>query len=183
MPTLRFWKPYGVMTSFTDPKGRPTLADYIKVPGVYPAGRLDFDSEGLLLLTSNGTLQARLTHPRHYHPKTYIAQVERVPTLEALAQLRNGLVLADGPTRPTKVRLLDGEPDLPPRPVPIRFRKEIPTAWIEITLTEGRNRQVRRMTAAVGFPTLRLVRISSGPIGLEGLSPGEWDELDEKKLG
>lgn len=177
MPTLRLWKPYGVLTQFTDADGRPTLGDYVKVPGVYPAGRLDQDSEGLLLLTDDGRLQARLTHPRHHHPKTYLAQVEGIPDDEAIDRLRKGLELKDGRTLPAKVALESEEPDLPPRPVPIRYRASVPTSWLRLTITEGRNRQVRRMTAAVGFPTLRLVRIASGPVTLEGLQPGEWDEL------
>jgi 23S rRNA pseudouridine2457 synthase len=182
MPTLRFWKPYGVLTQFTDADGRPTLADYVKVPGVYPAGRLDQDSEGLLVLTDDGGLQARLTHPRHHHPKTYLAQVERVPDAEALDRLRRGVDLKDGRTLPAEVELLSDEPDLPPRTVPIRYRAQIPTAWIRIVITEGRNRQVRRMTAAVGYPTLRLVRVASGPIDLEGLQPGEWRELTFEEM-
>jgi 23S rRNA pseudouridine2457 synthase len=177
MPTLRFWKPYGVLTQFTDSEGRATLADYVTVPGVYPAGRLDQDSEGLLLLTDDGVLQARLTHPRHHHPKTYLAQVEGIPSEDALEGLRKGVDLKDGKTLPATVLLEDGEPDLPARPVPIRYRANIPTRWLRITITEGRNRQVRRMTAAVGHPTLRLVRVDSGPVTLEGLAPGEWEEL------
>lgn len=171
---IRFWKPYGVLTQFTDAQGRPTLADYIGVAGVYAAGRLDLDSEGLLLLTDSGFLQARLTDPAFDHPKTYLVQVERVPDAAALERLRTGVVLRDGRTRPAKVELLDAPPDLPERPVPIRYRKTVPTAWLRMTITEGRKRQVRRMTAAVGCPTLRLVRIAIGPITLDGLSPGEW---------
>lgn len=175
--TLRFWKPYGVLTQFTDQEGRATLADYVPVPGVYPAGRLDQDSEGLLLLTDDGALQARLTQPRHHHPKTYLAQVEGVPSSSSLEQLRAGVELKDGRTLPATVSLEEGEPDFPARPVPIRYRANIPTSWVRITITEGRNRQVRRMTAAVGHPTLRLVRVASGPVTLEGLAPGEWEEL------
>ena len=174
---LRFWKPYNVLTQFTDPQGRPTLADYITLPGVYAAGRLDHDSEGLLLLTDSGALNARLTQPQFAHPRTYWAQVERIPDEAALKQLRDGLDLKDGYTRPAQVRLIE-TPDLPERPVPIRFRKNVPTAWVELTLTEGRNRQVRRMTAAVGHPTLRLVRWAIGPITLAGLQPGQWALLD-----
>ncbi|MGV3613930.1 MAG: pseudouridine synthase [Fimbriimonas sp.] len=177
MPTLRFWKPYGVLTQFTDGEGRPTLRDFIDVPRVYPAGRLDQDSEGLLLLTDDGVLQARLTHPRHHHPKTYLAQVEGIPDAEDLRRLRQGVDLKDGRTLPAEAKLEAQEPDLPPRPVPIRYRANIPTSWIRLTITEGRNRQVRRMTAAVGHPTLRLVRVASGPVTLEGLAPGEWEEL------
>ncbi len=175
---LKFFKPYDVLTQFTDEGGRATLKDYVPIPGVYPVGRLDRDSEGLLLLTDDGSLAHRLTDPRHEHPKTYLAQVEKVPDQAALDALRRGVVLADGPTRPVEAELLEGEPDLPERPVPIRFRKNVPTAWVRLVLREGRNRQVRRMTAAVGFPTLRLVRVAVGPITLDGLRPGEWRELD-----
>ena len=177
LTVIRFWKPYQVLTKFTDEENRPTLSDYITLKGVYPAGRLDYDSEGLLLLTDSGPLNARLTQPRFEHPRTYLVQVERVPTDEALQQLGDGVQLKDGWTRPAQVRLLDEPPDLPERSVPVRFRKSVPTAWLELTLTEGRNRQVRRMTAAVGFPTLRLVRWSIGPITLAGLAPGEWATL------
>lgn len=175
---LRFWKPYGVMPHFTDQAGRPTLADYITLPNVYAAGRLDLDSEGLLLLSDDGALIQRLTHPRFEHPRTYWVQVERVPDEAALERLRKGIDLNDGHTRPAKARLID-PPDLPERPVPIRFRKNVPTAWLELTLTEGRNRQVRRMTAAVGHPTLRLVRWAIGAITLASLQPGQWEALDE----
>ncbi|HWO04889.1 MAG TPA: pseudouridine synthase [Methylomirabilota bacterium] len=169
-------KPFGVLCQFTDPGGRPTLADYVAVPRVYPAGRLDHDSEGLLLLTDDGALQARLADPRHHVEKVYWVQVERVPNEDALARLRAGLVLKDGPTRPARARLIDEPPGLWAREPPIRWRATIPTAWVEIGLTEGRNRQVRRMTAAVGFPALRLIRVAVGPYGLGGLRPGEWRE-------
>jgi 23S rRNA pseudouridine2457 synthase len=169
-------KPFGVLCQFTDPDGRPTLADHVRVPNVYPAGRLDADSEGLLLLTDDGALQARLADPRHHVEKIYWVQVERVPTEDALAQLRAGLPLKDGPTRPARARLIDEPADLWPRDPPIRKRAAIPTAWVEIVLTEGRNRQVRRMTAAVGFPALRLIRAGVGAYGLGGLRPGEWRE-------
>jgi pseudouridine synthase len=175
---LRFWKPYGVLTQFTDKEGRPTLADYINVPGVYAAGRLDHDSEGLLLLTDSGSLNARLTDPKYAHPRTYWAQVERLPDEAALQRLRDGVDLNDGRTHPAQARLI-ATPDLPERPVPIRYRKNVPTAWLELTLTEGRNRQVRRMTAAVGHPTLRLVRWAIGAVTLAGLQPGQWEMLDE----
>jgi pseudouridine synthase len=174
---LKFWKPYGVLTKFTDAEGRPTLADHVDVPGVYPIGRLDRDSEGLLLLTDDGGLAHRLTDPRFAHPRTYAVQVERVPSSDALAQLTRGVVLSDGPTRPAVARLLDAEPTFPDRDPPIRHRLSVPTAWITLTLTEGRNRQVRRMTAAVGHPTLRLVRVAVGDIGLDGLEPGTWHAL------
>jgi len=174
---IAFHKPYDVLTQFTDAAGRATLKDFIPVPGVYPVGRLDRDSEGLLLLTDDGGLAHRLTDPRFGHPRTYLAQIERVPGLEALAALRRGLLLADGPTRPAEAFLLPEPPALPDRPVPIRLRKNVPTAWLRLVLREGRNRQVRRMTAAVGHPTLRLVRIAIGPISLGDLAPGCWRDL------
>jgi pseudouridine synthase len=182
MQLIRFWKPYNVLTKFTDAEGRPTLADYINVPDIYAAGRLDMDSEGLLLLTDSGGISTRLTDPAFAHPRTYWAQVERVPDEEALRKLREGVKVQDYVTRPAKARLID-PPDIPERPVPIRYRASIPTAWLELTLTEGRNRQVRRMTAAVGHPTLRLVRWSVGEITLEGLQPGEWQPLSEREAG
>lgn len=159
-------------------QGRPTLADYINIPGVYAAGRLDHDSEGLLLLTDSGPLNARLTQPQYAHPRTYWAQIERIPGEAALQRLRDGVDLKDGRTRPANVRLID-TPDLPERPIPIRFRKNVPTAWLEITITEGRTRQVRRMTAVVGHPTLRLMRWAIAPVTLAGLQPGQWEMLDE----
>jgi 23S rRNA pseudouridine2457 synthase len=166
-----------VLTQFTDAEGRATLKDFIAVPGVYPVGRLDRDSEGLLLLTDDGRLAHRLTDPRFEHPKTYLVQVEREPGPEALDALRRGVVLGDGPTRPAEVELLASAPALPERPVPIRFRKNVPTAWLRLTIREGRNRQVRRMTAAVGHPTLRLVRVAVGPVPLGDLVPGAWCDL------
>jgi 23S rRNA pseudouridine2457 synthase len=149
----------------------------VPVPGVYPVGRLDRDSEGLLLLTDDGRLAHRLTDPKYGHPRTYLAQVERVPEAKAIEALRRGVVLSDGPTRPAEVDLLAEAPPLPERPVPIRFRKNVPTAWLRLVLREGRNRQVRRMTAAVGHPTLRLVRVAIGPILLGDLPPGHWRDL------
>ncbi len=179
--TIKFWKPYGIHTKFTDPEGRPTLADYIDIPNIYPIGRLDHDSEGLLLISDDKRLTARLLDPERGHPRTYWAQVERIPDESALDQLRAGVKLSiDGKpytTRPAVVELLPAEPDLPPRPVPIRFRLNVPTAWIALTITDGKNRQVRRMTAAVGFPTLRLVRVAMAGITLDGLAPGEWRAL------
>lgn len=179
-PTLiRFWKPYGVLTKFTDDENRPTLADYIKLPNIYAAGRLDMDSEGLLLLTDCGTLNHRLTDPKYEHPRTYWVQVERIPDDDALNQLRQGVVIKGGKTRPAQVRRIN-PPNIPERSVPIRYRKNVPDCWLELTITEGRNRQVRRMTAAVGHPTLRLVRWAIGSITLDGLQPGEWQPLDDK---
>jgi 23S rRNA pseudouridine2457 synthase len=180
--TIAFNKPYGLLPCFTDPDGRPTLADYVDLPGVYAAGRLDLDSEGLLLLTSDGRLAHYITDPQHKLPKVYLAQIERIPNEEALAQLREGVVLNGKKTRPAEVRLLPGDPQLPDRPVPIRFRKNVPTAWVEMTLREGLNRQVRRMTAAVGHPTLRLVRVAIGPVVLGELQPGAWRDLTSREI-
>lgn len=180
--TLVFNKPYDVLPCFTDPDGRPTLSDYVEVPGVYAAGRLDRDSEGLLLLTSDGALAHSITDPQHHLPKIYLAQVELVPDEAALERLRSGVMLSGKRTRPALVRVLREEPHLPDRPVPIRFRKNVPTAWLELTLYEGMNRQVRRMTAAVGHPTLRLVRVAIGPITLGNLQPGRWRELTSHEV-
>jgi 23S rRNA pseudouridine2457 synthase len=152
------------------------------IPGVYAAGRLDLDSEGLLLLTSNGTLAHYITDPQHKLTKVYLAQVERIPNEEALVQLRKGVVLNGKKTRPAEVRLLPDDPQLPDRTVPIRFRKNVPTAWVEIMLHEGLNRQVRRMTAAVGYPTLRLIRVAIGPIVLGDLQPGQWRDLTSSEI-
>ncbi|PJF42570.1 MAG: pseudouridine synthase [Phototrophicales bacterium] len=174
---IRFYKPYGVLSKFTDTEGRPTLADYIDVPQVYAAGRLDKDSEGLMILTNHKRLSTRLTEPRFAHPRTYWVQVERIPDQAALRQLEQGVEIGDYRTKPSIVRLLEEPPDLPPREPPIRFRKSVPTAFIELTLFEGKNRQVRRMTAAVGHPTLRLIRIAIGPITLDGLAVGQWADL------
>ena len=169
-------KPYGVLSQFTDaksPSPRPTLSVLGLPPGVYPAGRLDRDSEGLLLLTDDGQLQARVADPRHKMEKTYWAQVEGDPSEADLDPLRRGVQLADGPTRPAKARRID-PPSLWPRDPPIRVRQTVPDAWIEVRISEGRNRQVRRMTAAVGLPTLRLVRCRIGDWTVDGLAPGEW---------
>lgn len=168
-------KPYRVLCQFTAADGRPTLAGYVDVPGVYPAGRLDADSEGLVVLTADGRLQARIADPRHKLPKTYWVQVEGTPGAAALQALARGVVLADGPTLPARARVLPA-PAVWPRDPPIRVRRAIPTAWLELTLREGRNRQVRRMTAAVGLPTLRLIRWAIGPWSLAGLAPGQWRE-------
>ena len=174
---ILFNKPYGVLCQFTD-RGtppRPTLAGFDLPPRVYPAGRLDFDSEGLLLLTDDGALAHRLTDPGHKQAKTYQVQVEGIPTLAQLAALRDGIVLKDGPTRPAQARQI-APPALWPRQPPIRERRHIPTAWLELAIREGRNRQVRRMTAAVGLPTLRLVRVAIGPWQLGALEPGTWTD-------
>ncbi|MCB1866842.1 MAG: pseudouridine synthase [Chromatiales bacterium] len=166
-------KPFGVLCQFTDPNGRATLADFVQAPGVYAAGRLDRDSEGLLVLTDDGALQHRLADPRHKLWKTYLVQVEGEPSDHALEQLRAGVDLSDGPTRRARaVRI--APPGLWPRDPPVRFRRNIPTAWIELAIREGRNRQIRRMTAAVGLPTLRLVRTAVGPYRLGDLAPGQW---------
>jgi 23S rRNA pseudouridine2457 synthase len=182
---ILFYKPYGVLSQFTDNPGetqRCTLKKYISVPAVYPVGRLDWDSEGLLLLTNHGQLQHRLSHPRFQHPRTYWVQVERIPDADALRQLQEGVIIDDYRTRPTKVQMLSVEPQLPPRNPPIRFRKNVPTAWLAMTLTEGRNRQVRRMTAKVGYPTLRLVRVAIAGLSLEKLQPGQWRDLTPEEL-
>jgi 23S rRNA pseudouridine2457 synthase len=182
---ILFYKPYDVLTQFTDNSSetkRSTLKDYIPIPNIYAVGRLDRDSEGLLLLTDDGPLQHRLSDPKFAHPRTYWVQVERIPDAGAIAALQTGVTIQDYRTRSAKVQLLSAEPALPPREPPIRFRKNVPTAWLEMTLTEGRNRQVRRMTAAVGFPTLRLVRSAIGHLRLEGLKPGEWRELTQADL-
>ena len=166
-------KPYGVLSQFTDAEGRPTLSSCVPLRGVYPAGRLDFDSEGLLLLTDDGALQAQISSPRHKMPKTYWVQVEGDITDEALARLRQGVTLRDGPTQPAEALRIE-PPELWERDPPVRYRAAIPTSWLALTITEGRNRQVRRMTAAVGFPTLRLVRVAIGPWRLDGLATGQY---------
>lgn len=169
-------KPFQVMCQFTDEAGRKTLADYVNVPGVYAAGRLDYDSEGLLLLTNVGWLQHLIAEPRYKLPKTYLVQVERVPDASALRQLSKGVLLKDGMTKPAVVELIE-PPNVWERVPPIRERKNVPTAWLRMTITEGRNRQVRRMTAAVGHPTLRLIRERIGNWSLGDLQPGEWREV------
>ena len=173
---ILFNKPYGVMSQFTDVRSetvRPTLSAFIDVPGVYPAGRLDLDSEGLLLLTDDGRLQSRIADPKFKTPKTYLVQVEGDPQEAALEQLRRGVRLKDGMTLPAQAKRID-PPDLWPRDPPVRFRKSVPDCWIELTIREGRNRQVRRMTAAVGHPTLRLVRWRIGDWSIDAMQPGEW---------
>jgi 23S rRNA pseudouridine2457 synthase len=187
---LVFYKPYGVLSQFTDDGGRllsqtasrSTLKDFISIPDVYPVGRLDWDSEGLVLLTDDGRLQHRLSDPQYGHPRTYWVQVERIPDDSACDLLAAGIEIQNYRTKPARVKLLTVEPELPPREPPIRDRQNIPTAWLELTLTEGKNRQVRRMTAAVGFPTLRLVRVAIGDLSLEGLSLGEWRELTDREV-
>ncbi|MEH2129882.1 MAG: rRNA large subunit pseudouridine synthase E [Nostoc sp.] len=178
-----FYKPYGVLSQFTkDAPTHSTLKDYIDVPDVYPVGRLDWDSEGLLLLTNNGQLQHRLAHPHFGHKRTYWVQVERIPDAYAIKKLQTGVEIQDYRTQPAEVRLLTEETQLPERIPPIRFRKNVPTAWLEMTLTEGKNRQVRRMTAAVGFPTLRLVRVSIAHLQLDNLQLGQWRDLKGSEL-
>ena len=176
-PLILLNKPWGVLSQFTDKEGRPTLASLLQAPGFRPAGRLDADSEGLLVLCADGALHARIASPRHKLPKTYLVQVEGEIDEQAIARLRGGVVLNDGPARALRAARI-AEPALWPRDPPVRYRAKIPTSWLSITLTEGRNRQVRRMTAAVGFPTLRLVRWQTGPWTLEGIGPGEHRRIE-----
>ncbi len=177
------YKPYGVICQFSGEKERPTLAQFGPFPkDLYPAGRLDTDSEGLVLLTNDGPLIHRLLDPRFRHPRTYLVQVERIPDAASLEELQKGVVVEGKKTLPTEVKLLETEPDLPPRPIPIRFRKNVPTCWLELTIREGRNRQVRKMTAAIGHPTLRLIRIAIGSLRLAGLQPGEHRELTQEEV-
>jgi 23S rRNA pseudouridine2457 synthase len=175
-------KPFQVLTQFTSTDGKTTLKDLLDAPGMYPAGRLDYDSEGLVLLTNWNTLQTRLADPRWKAPKTYLVQVEGEATEAALDPLRRGVRLSDGMTLPAKAGVIAEPPWLWPRHPPIRERKSIPTSWISLTLREGRNRQVRRMTAAVGLPTLRLIRWSVGPWTLDGLAPGAWRAVDDAEV-
>lgn len=174
---ILFNKPFRVMSQFSPSDDKQTLADFIDIPGVYPAGRLDYDSEGLLLLTDDGALQHRIAHPRHKQPKTYWVQVEGVASDAQINTLRRGVELNDGPTLPAQVLQIE-QPALWERNPPIRVRQSIPTCWLEIVISEGRNRQVRRMTAAVGLPTLRLVRVAIGDWALDTLQPGEWRRLE-----
>lgn len=177
-------KPYRVLSDLGDSEGRATVADYVPIPGVYAAGRLDYDSEGLLLLTDDNWLLHRLTHPRYDHPKTYLALVEGIPDEQALAQLAGGVVVKGHRTKPAEVELLTGsrEPQVPPRSVPAQQGANVPTAWLRIVLREGRKRQIRHMTAAVGHPTLRLIRTAIGSIRLNDLAPGEWRDLTRDEL-
>ncbi|WP_430010134.1 pseudouridine synthase [Methylophaga lonarensis] len=172
-------KPFDVLTQFTDEQGRSTLKDYVDLVGVYPAGRLDRDSEGLVLLTDDGQLQHHISDPRHKLTKTYWVQVENIPDEAALEKLRKGIELKDGKTRPAQTRLIDEPANLWPRTPPVRFRQAIPTQWLELKISEGKNRQVRRMTAAVGFPTLRLIRYAIGPWTIDALAPGQWRAVAE----
>lgn len=182
MALLLFNKPFQVLSQFTSPEGKSTLADFLRVPQVRAAGRLDYDSEGLLLLTDEGVLQSRLADPKWKAPKRYFAQVDGEIGESALDALRNGITLNDGPTLPADAERVDEPTVLWPRTPPVRFRKEIPTSWIQLTIREGRNRQVRRMTAAVGFPTLRLIRWAVGPWTLEGLGPGTYREVPSSEI-
>jgi len=179
MRAIKFFKPFGVLTAFQDSEGRPTLKQYIPIPEVYPAGRLDLDSEGLLILSDEGRLIHLLTDPRHRIPKTYLVQVEGKVTEEALAALQRGVMVKGKKTRRCDALMIP-EPNLPPRSKPITSHGE--TSWLRLVLQEGRKRQIRHMTAAVGFPTLRLVRIAIGPVTLEGLQPGEWRDLGDEEI-
>jgi 23S rRNA pseudouridine2457 synthase len=182
MRYLIFFKPYAVLSDFADPEGRPTLADFILTPTLEPAGRLDADSEGLMLLTDDGWLAHALTDPRFKLPKTYFVQVENIPDASALQKLRRGVLVKGETTAPAEVELLPVAPELPPRAVPVREHPTIPTAWLKIVLREGKKRQIRHMTAAVGYPTLRIVRVAIGSLTLRGLAPGQWRELTSDEL-
>ncbi|MGD8976221.1 MAG: pseudouridine synthase [Gammaproteobacteria bacterium] len=182
MSVILLNKPFRVLCQFSPHEGKTTLSRFLDRPGVYPAGRLDFDSEGLLVLTGDGALQARISDPRGKLTKTYLVQVEGIPDADAMDRLRRGVEIGGRATRPARVRAVDEPEWLWPRDPPIRYRKSVPTGWLEIGLREGRNRQVRRMTAAVGHPTLRLIRWSVGPWTLDGLAPGQWREADAGDL-
>lgn len=180
--TLILNKPFGVLSKFTDGEGRPTLADYVDVPGVYAAGRLDKDSEGLIVLTSDGALQHRLSSPKYAKKKGYWVQVEGAVHPEVIDQLRDGVIIRDYKTKPAQVREISQPPALWDRTPPIRERKAIPTSWLELYISEGKNRQVRRMTASVGLPTLRLIRFSVDSLSLDGLGVGEWREVSSQEI-
>lgn len=183
MTHILFYKPYAVLSQFSPVAGKQTLKDYLSLPkDVYPVGRLDYDSEGLLLLTNDNAIKRLLTDPNSDFPKTYLAQVERIPNQVALEKIRTGVILEGKKTKPAEIELLTEEPSIPARSIPIRFRKTVPTSWIKIVLREGRNRQVRKMTAAVGHPTLRLIRIKIGTIGIDDLKPREWKELSLQQI-
>lgn len=173
---ILFNKPFRVLCQFTDDEGRPTLSNYIPVKDVYAAGRLDYDSEGLVILTSDGSLQHKISDPRHKFPKTYLVQVEGMPDEDSLGKLRKGILIKDGMTKPAKVDVIEEPRDIWPRVPPIRYRKNIPATWLRLTISEGRNRQVRRMTSFIGHPCLRLIRVKIGQWKLGGLKPGEWKE-------
>lgn len=183
MRYIIFYKPYAVLSQFSPEPGKRTLKDFLTLPkDIYPVGRLDYDSEGLLLLTNDNAIKNTLTDPKFEHPKTYLAQVERIPDADALQKLRQGVVIEKIKTKPAEAEVLKEEPALPPRSVPIRFRKNVPTSWIKLVLREGRNRQVRKMTAAVGHPTLRLVRVKIGTLDIGELNPGEWKEISLEQI-
>ena len=182
MMYILFNKPYAVLSQFMPEGGKQSLQDFDFPKNVYPVGRLDYDSEGLLLLTDDNQIKHKLTDPKFKLPKTYLVQIERIPSEESLQKLRKGVVIEGRETRPAEVRLLEKDPDLPLRSVPIRIRKNVPTAWIELTIREGRNRQVRKMTAAVGHPTLRLVRLKIGDVSLDELQPGHWKSIEKITL-
>jgi 23S rRNA pseudouridine2457 synthase len=183
MRYILFYKPYNVLSQFSPEPGKHTLKEYLSLPkDIYPVGRLDYDSEGLLLLTNDNAVKTKLTDPGKDHPKTYFAQVERIPDVQALEKLRRGVIIEGKKTKPADVELLLADPGFPERSVPIRFRKNVPTAWISIVLREGRNRQVRKMTAAVGHPTLRLVRVKIGSLDLGSMHPGEWKEITRNEI-
>ncbi|MHB1355281.1 MAG: pseudouridine synthase [Anaerolineae bacterium] len=183
-PCVRYvamYKPYNVLCAFSDAEGRPTLADYVPITGIDAAGRLDYDSEGLLILTNDGWLSHHLTHPDFEHPKTYLVQVEGSPDEHALAMLRSGIVIKGQITRPAQVDIRT-EPCIAPRSMPVQCRRDVPTTWLQVVLHEGRKRQLRHMTAAVGCPTLRLIRTAIGPIHLDGLQPGGWRDLRKEEI-
>lgn len=182
MKYILFNKPYAVLSQFTSENGKQSLENFEFPKDVYPVGRLDYDSEGLLLLTDDNEIKHKLTDPKFKLPKTYLVQIEHFPSEQSLQQLRDGVMIEGRKTRQAEVRLLDEDPNLPLRSVPIRFRKTVPTAWIEMTIREGRNRQVRKMTAAVGHPTLRLVRIKIGNIGMDELQPGQWKTIEKNEI-